>query len=156
MPVSVGKYGIRFRNEIYKKELSENLSNNKVISKDTLIIGMGSTQIDIGILMDDVMYCVSPAYTTYKIHDINSLYLDEYLKKINSLISKKYMIIGARQGKSVNKKELINHELKIHSEEEQLVIAITFKIIRQRINIEKRMLYLLNKQKAFLLSNMFI
>ena len=156
IPVSVGKYGIRFRNEIYKKELSGNLSTNKIIFKNTLIIGMGSTQIDIGFLMDDVMYCVSPAYTTYVIHGIDSLYLDEYLKKINSLLSKKYMIIGARQGKSVNKKELMNHEIIIHSQKIQLTIAGMFKLLQQKLDKEKRMLQLLNSQKTFLLSNMFI
>ena len=117
---------------------------------------MGSTQIDIGILMDDVMYCVSPAYTTYVIHGIDSLYLDEYLKKINSLLSKKYMIIGARQGKSVNKKELMNHEIIIHSQEIQLAIAGMFKLLQKKLDKEKRMLQLLNSQKTFLLSNMFI
>ena len=100
--VAVGKYGIRKREEIYSKELSADYSKNKVIRKNTLIIGMGSTQIDIGILTTDDCYCVSPAYTTYRIKGINSFYLQEYLIELNPLLSVRYMITSARQGKAVN------------------------------------------------------
>ena len=48
-PVAVGRYGIRTRESIYSKELAKDYSKNKVIYKDTLTVGMGSTQIDIGI-----------------------------------------------------------------------------------------------------------
>ena len=101
--VAVGKYGIRKREDIYSKELSTDYSKNKVIRKDTLIIGMGSMQIDIGILVEDEKYCVSPAYTTYHISGINSFYLQEYLVELNPLLSVRYMITSARQGKAVNK-----------------------------------------------------
>ena len=89
--VAVGKYGIRKREEIYSKELSADYSKNKVIRKNTLIIGMGSTQIDIGILTTDDCYCVSPAYTTYRIKGINSFYLQEYLIELNPLLSVRYL-----------------------------------------------------------------
>ena len=49
-PVAVGKYGIRKRESIYSKELASDYSKNKVIYKNTLTVGMGSNQIDIGIL----------------------------------------------------------------------------------------------------------
>ena len=100
--VAVGKYGIRKREDIYSKELSTDYSKNKVIRKDTLIIGMGSMQIDIGILVEDEKYCVSPAYTTYHISGINSFYLQEYLVELNPLLSVRYMITSARQGKADN------------------------------------------------------
>ena len=109
--VAVGKYGIRKRTDIYSKELSKDYSNNKVIYKNTLTIGMGSSQIDIGILLGDEIYCVSPAYTTYRIHDINPAYLQEYLIHINSILSFKYMITSVRQGKSVNKSALLQHKI---------------------------------------------
>ena len=87
--VSVGKYGIRQRNEIYSKVLSDDLSKNKVIFQDTLTIGMGTKQIDFGILSKNVEYCVSPAYRTYKIKNINSEYLKYYLEIINNQLSRK-------------------------------------------------------------------
>ncbi len=154
--VAVGKYGIRKRDEIYSKELSSDYSKNKVIEKDTLCIGMGSSQIDIGILTEDIRYCVSPAYTTYRITDINSSYLNEYLIYLNKLLSKRYMIIGARQGKSVNKKELLMHELEIHSIDEQLEIVKIFSALKEKLEKEKDILELYKKQKAYLLQNLFI
>jgi len=47
---------------------------------------MGSNQIDIGILLEDEKYCVSPAYSTYKIKNCNSKFLEYYLNLINPKI----------------------------------------------------------------------
>ena len=154
--VAVGKYGIRKREEIYSKELSADYSKNKVIRKDTLIIGMGSTQIDIGILTTDDCYCVSPAYTTYRIKGVNSFYLQEHLIELNPLLSVRYMITSARQGKAVNKEDLMKHLMTIHSENEQKEICQCFENLYSRLQIEKEMLLALQKQKAFLLQSMFI
>ncbi len=154
--VAVGKYGIRKREEIYSKELSADYSKNKVIRKNTLIIGMGSTQIDIGILTTDDCYCVSPAYTTYRIKGVNSFYLQEYLIELNPLLSVRYMITSARQGKAVNKEDLMKHLMTIHSENEQKEICQCFENLYSRLQTEKEMLSALQKQKAFLLQSMFI
>lgn len=154
--VAVGKYGIRKREEIYSKELSADYSKNKVIRKNTLIIGMGSTQIDIGILTTDDCYCVSPAYTTYRIKGVNSFYLQEYLIELNPLLSVRYMITSARQGKAVNKEDLMKHLMTVHSENEQKEICQCFENLYSRLQIEKEMLSALQKQKAFLLQSMFI
>ena len=155
-PVAVGKHGIRKRNEIYNKELSSDYSKNKVIRQNTLVIGMGSTQIDIGVLSNKETLCVSPAYTTYKINNINASYLNELLIFLNPLLSKKYMIISARQGKSVNKKELLTYKIFVHSNEIQIKIEKLFNLLRFRIQKEKDILELYKKQKAYLLKNMFI
>ena len=52
-PVAVGRYGIRKREEIYSKELASDYSKNKIIYKNTLTVGMGSVQIDIGVLTEN-------------------------------------------------------------------------------------------------------
>lgn len=135
MPVAVGKYGIRKREEIYSKELSKDISKNKVIRKDTLTIGMGSNQIDIGILVEDEKYCVSPAYTTYKIKNCNSKFLEYYLEYINPRLSDMFMIVSARQGKSVDKEGMLAYSIEIPSLDEQSKIC---KILNQiEIIIEK-------------------
>ena len=135
MPVAVGKYGIRKREEIYSKELSKDISKNKVIRKDTLTIGMGSNQIDIGILVEDEKYCVSPAYTTYKIKNCNSKFLEYYLEYINPRLSDLFMIVSARQGKSVDKEGMLAYSIEIPSLDEQRKIC---KILNQiEIIIEK-------------------
>ena len=156
IPVAVGKFGIRKREDIYSKDLSDDYSKNKVIMKDTLVIGMGSTQIDIGILLTDDKYCVSPAYTTYKIKNIFAKYLEEYLSFINSLLSKRYMITSVRQGKSVNKTELLNHTITIHDKEEQQKIEILFHTFENYLNVEKNLLLAYQQQKKYLLQQMFI
>ncbi len=135
MPVAVGKYGIRKREEIYSKELSKDISKNKVIRKDTLTIGMGSNQIDIGILVEDEKYCVSPAYTTYKIKNCNSKFLEYYLEYINPRLSDLFMIVSARQGKSVDKEGMLAYSIEIPSLDEQSKIC---KVLNQiEIIIEK-------------------
>jgi len=155
-PIAVGKYGIRRREDIYSKELASDYSKNKVVSKDTLIIGMGSTQIDIGILLEDEDYCVSPAYTTYKIVNINPFYLNELLIEFNPILSKKYMIISSRQGKSVNKSEMLNHLFYIHPADQQDTIEQIFNCLYLKLQKEKDILSLYKKQKAYLLKNLFI
>lgn len=144
------------REDIYSKELSADYSKNKVIRKNTLIIGMGSSQIDIGILTTDDNYCVSPAYTTYHINGINSFYLQEYLIEINRLLSVRYMVTSARQGKAVNKVDLLLHSLYVHPKDQQENICEHFKLLYKRLKTEKEMLSALQRQKAFLLQTMFI
>ena len=135
IPVAVGKYGIRRREDIYSKELSKDISKNKVIAKDTLTIGMGSNQIDIGILVEDEKYCVSPAYTTYRIKNCNSKFLEYYLEYINPRLSDLFMIVSARQGKNVDKEGMLAYSIEIPSYDEQSKIC---KILNQiEIIIEK-------------------
>ena len=156
IPVAVGKYGIRQRSEIYTKELSKNLSKNKVVSKNTLIIGMGTKQIDIGILLDDISYCVSPAYTTFRINNIDAFYLNELLIHINPLLSNKYMITSARQGKSVNKKDLLKHTILIHHDNEQYKIVALFKHLYMILRINELLLKNFQDKKIYFLNNLFI
>ena len=90
-PVAVGRYGIRTRESIYSKELAKDYSKNKLIYKDTLTIGMGSKQIDIGILSTDEVFSVSPAYHTFRISGISSDYLRYCLECRNEDMSKRFM-----------------------------------------------------------------
>ena len=135
-PVAVGKYGIRKREDIYKKDLAKDYSKNKVIRKDTLTIGMGSTQIDIGILIENEVYSVSPAYHTYKIITsiVDSEFLEWILKEMNPELSKLYMISSARQGKSVDFERMMNHKINIPTLEKQLIIIKKLKHIDKLIS----------------------
>ena len=155
-PVAVGKNGIRKRSEVFSRELSQDYSKNKVIRKNTLIIGMGTKQIDIAVDYFDEPYCVSPAYSTFKIKNIDSFYLDEYLKSINNLLSLRYMITGARQGKSVNKAELLEHPLLIHHNQTIVAISKLFNCLNDKIIFEKRIRDKYIEQKVFLLNQLFI
>ena len=154
--VSVGKYGIRQRNEIYSKVLSDDLSKNKVIFQDTLTIGMGTKQIDFGILSKNVEYCVSPAYRTYKIKNINSEYLKYYLEIINNQLSRKYMIISARQGTTIDNKSFLKHQLVVHPILKQNYIVNVINIIQKYLTISDDILETHKDLKKYLLKHIFI
>lgn len=152
--VSVGKYGLRKRTEIYSKDLSQDISKNKVITKNTLSIGMGSTQIDIGILKTDNVYSVSPAYSTFRIVNVNAYFLEQLLLIHNKKLSNLYMITGARQGKSVNKEDFLNHIFSIPSKIEQQKIAEVLSLADSEINLLKNELEELRLQKKALMQKL--
>ena len=101
---------------------------------------MGSTQIDIGILTEDDIFCVSPAYTTYKIKKCNSKFLEYYLEYLNPKLSDLFMIVSARQGKNVDKDGMLRHEVMIPPIEEQEKIVKILKNIDSIINKYEKLL----------------
>lgn len=134
-PVAVGRYGIRKREDIYSKELAKDYSKNKLIFKNTLTIGMGSKQIDIGILSEDEIYSVSPAYHTFRISGIDADYLRYCLETRNEDMSKRFMVASARQGKTVDLKRWIKYEIPLCSVEEQREIVRTLDMISHGIDL---------------------
>ena len=149
--VAVGKYGIRL-----KESTSEDISKNKVIYKNTLTIGMGGKQIDIGVLDTDASYSVSPAYTTYKIINCNSTFLNYYLMYLNKFLSNKYMITGARQGKSINKDGFLSYKIKIPCINEQTRIIELLKEVEFTEYSQSKLLINLKQLKASLFQQMFV
>ena len=133
-PVAVGKYGIRAREGIYTKELAKDYSKNKLIYKGTLTVGMGSNQIDIGILRDDEIYSVSPAYHTYNIKISNYDYLDYLLTANNNRMFSIYANRGSRQGKTLDLKRWLTDELRLHDEKDQKIIVQTLNVVKQLIS----------------------
>ena len=122
-PVAVGKYGIRTRESIYSKELAKDYSKNKLIHKNTLTVGMGSVQIDIGVLTDDITYSVSPAYHTYKITGINAAYLRYCLECRNQDMFVRYVKRGSRQGKTIDLKRWLTYEIPVYDDVRQSEIV---------------------------------
>ena len=146
-PVAIGKYGIRKRSEIYKKELSNDYSKNKVIRKNTLSIGLGSNQIDVGVLTTDEIYSVSPAYNTFKI-DIQKVcakYLELSMKYNNSYFFKKHSIATARQGKKVDMVGLLGESINIPNIDNQLDVIKKVTSIEDKIQKEKEQLNYFNE-----------
>lgn len=137
-PVAVGKYGIRRRDEIYSKDLAKDYSKNKLIYKNTLTLGMGSKQIDIGILDTDDIYSVSPAYRTFKIHNVYPKYLRHCLGQRNSDMFNRFAVKSCRQGKSVDVSEWLTYEIPIYSFEIQCAMAENLDLILEQIEVTKR------------------
>ena len=113
-PVAVGRYGIRPRESIYSKELAKDYSKNKLIHKNTLTVGMGSVQIDIGILTEDITYSVSPAYHTYRITGIDATYLRYCLECRNQDMFVRFVKRGSRQGKTIDLKRWLTYEIPVY------------------------------------------
>ncbi|MDE6424692.1 MAG: restriction endonuclease subunit S [Ruminococcus sp.] len=84
---------------------------------------MGSNQIDIGILSDDVTYSVSPAYHTYEIKGIDYDYLRYCLECRNADMFVRYVKRGSRQGKTIDLKRWLEYEIPVYSASEQLTIV---------------------------------
>ena len=144
-PVAVGRYGIRTRESIYSKQLAKDYSKNKLIYKDTLTVGMGSVQIDIGVLTDKVTYSVSPAYHTYRIKGINANYLRYCLECRNQDMFTRYVKRGSRQGKTIDLKRWLTYEIPIYDEIMQQDIIEQLDRVYQLIEKRQKQLEYLDK-----------
>ena len=139
-PVAVGRYGIRTRDSIYTKELAKDYSKNKVIYQDTLTVGMGSVQIDIGILTEDIRYSVSPAYHTYQIRNINPAYLRYCLECRNQDMFSRFVKRGSRQGKSIDLKRWLTYEIPVFDERKQAeIVTVLDRISTQVANRQEQL-----------------
>jgi type I restriction enzyme S subunit len=153
---SVGVLGIRSRTEVFDKELSNDYSNNKVIYKHNLCYGIGTNQIVYGLMENEMPYCVSPAYRTFKIVNINPYILKMELDNTNKLFSLRHMIVSARQGKSVDFKGLLNESIKVpDKDEENNIVNIVLKY-EDNLKIHNELYNYLLKLKNTLLLYMFI
>ena len=101
---------------------------------------MGSVQIDIGVLTDNVTYSVSPAYHTYKISDINSNYLDYCLQQRNQDMFIRYVKRGSRQGKSIDLKRWITYEIPVYPMEVQHEIVDNLNRVKKIITFRQHQL----------------
>ena len=144
-PVAVGRYGIRKRESIYSKELAKDYSKNKLIHKGTLTVGMGSKQIDIGILIEDETFAVSPAYHTYEIQGIRCKYLEYCLQSKNIEMFSLYAKRGSRQGKSVDLKRWLTYKIPVYSEKDQIVIEENLNKINYVIELRRKQIDLLDE-----------
>ena len=144
-PVAVGKYGIRTRESIYSKELAKDYSKNKLIYKNTLTVGMGAAQIDIGILTDDITYSVSPAYHTFDVKGINAAYLRYCLECRNQDMFVRFVKRGSRQGKTIDIKRWLTYKIPVWNEGIQEEIVDKLDCVSKLIAIRKEHLVLLDR-----------
>jgi type I restriction enzyme S subunit len=150
-PVSVGVMGIRLRSEVFDKELSADYSRNKVLSKHQICFGLGTNQIVFDVLLSDNIYCVSPAYRIYSIKQCNPVFFKAQLSVYTTFLSKKHLIISARQGKSVDFNGLLSERLMVPSESEQNAIASVLVNADKEIEIQKTKLTAMQAQKKGLM-----
>ena len=106
---------------------------------------MGSKQIDIGILIEDETFAVSPAYHTYKIQGIRCKYLEYCLQSKNIEMFSLYAKRGSRQGKSIDLKRWLTYKIPVYSEEDQIVIEENLNKINVVIELRRKQLELLDE-----------
>lgn len=154
-PVAIGRYGIRTRESIYSKELAKDYSKNKLIHKNTLTVGMGSVQIDIGVLTDDITYSVSPAYHTYKIAGVNAEYLRYCLECRNQDMFSRFVKRGSRQGKTIDLKRWLTYEIPVYDENRQQEIVDRLNQISELIEKRREQLVQLSELVKFRFIELF-
>ena len=153
-PVAVGVMGIRKRSEIYAKELSEDYSGNKVLRVNQICFGMGTREIVYAVLLEDAVYCVSPAYKIFNVINIEPLIIESILMLNNKKLSERYMIVSARQGKSVDFSNLVKEIIQIPSNAEQRKIVSILLGQQQLIDKNELLLAKVQQQQKHLIENL--
>lgn len=101
---SVTNSGMFPREQKYTKQLSQNISKDKLIRKRDLVFGMSREILNWGIMKNDQEGGVSAAYTIYHIKDeIDSTYLENYIT-FHKPYFKDLIKPAAREGQGIDKK----------------------------------------------------
>ncbi len=151
---SIGKKGIRPRNEVYSKDLSESHEKNILVKKDCICFGLASDSIAYGVNLTDTVYSVSPAYRTFKIGGVDPRFLDNYLRVFNKRLSKKYLITSARQGKSIDFDGLLHEPCYFPSLQEQQEISTNIGFMQKELNVLQGLLEQYKYQKRGLMKRL--
>lgn len=146
-PVAVGVFGIRKRSEIFSKELSKDYSKNLLFKKNQICFGMGTNKIVYDVLLTNDTFCVSPAYNVFDVEDMDPYFLKLLLDSKNKYLSKKYMIVSARQGKAVHLGGLLKEKFKVPNKSEQIQISNYIFLFDKKVELETKKLELLNQQR---------
>ena len=133
----------------------KSIENYKVVDEGDFIISLRSFQG--GIEFSNYKGICSPAYIILKPKvELNPIFYKYYFKTVEYIAKLNAKLEGIRDGKMISYKYFSEIELPIPSIMEQAKTASFLSAVGYRINIEEDALILLNSQKQFLLSKMFI
>jgi type I restriction enzyme S subunit len=122
-PVAIGIQGVKKRSEIYYKDLAEDYSKNKVFKSGNVAFGLGSNEMAIGVNTSNQDYCISPAYRVFELKEQDALYFHYFLSFFKKVVGDKFLILSARQGKTVDFERLFNEYIPLPPLPEQRKIA---------------------------------
>lgn len=151
---SVGKNGIKPRNEVYSKDLTRNYERNLLVKPGWLCFGLASDCMAFGVNSTDQTYSVSPAYRTFLIKGADPCFFEDYLRVFNARLSKRFLITSARQGKSIDFEGLFNTDCYFPSLEEQQQIASAVLLMREELDRFRQLLDALKRQKRGLMQKL--
>lgn len=151
---SVGKNGIRSRDEVYSKDLTSNHERNLLVKPGWLCFGLASDCMAFGVNSTNQTYSVSPAYRTFQIIGADPCFFEGYLRVFNGRLSKRFLITSARQGKAIDFEGLFNTECYFPSQEEQQQIASAALLMRGELDHLRQLRDALKRQKRGLMQKL--
>ncbi|WP_142803836.1 restriction endonuclease subunit S [Tepidiphilus sp. J10] len=151
---SVGKNGIKPRDEVYSKDLTSNHERNLLVKPGWLCFGLASDCMAFGVNSTNQTYSVSPAYRTFQINGADPRFFEGYLRVFNGRLSKRFLITSARQGKAIDFEGLFNTECYFPSREEQQQIASAALLMREELDHLRQLREALKRQKRGLMQKL--
>lgn len=151
---SVGKNGIKPRDEVYSKNLTSNHERNLLVKPGWLCFGLASDCMAFGVNSTNQTYSVSPAYRTFQINGADPRFFEGYLRVFNGRLSKRFLITSARQGKAIDFEGLFNTECYFPSREEQQQIASAVLLMREELDHLRQLREALKRQKRGLMQKL--
>lgn len=151
---SVGKNGIKPRDEVYSKDLTSNHERNLLVKPGWLCFGLASDCMAFGVNSTNQTYSVSPAYRTFQINGADPRFFEGYLRVFNGRLSKRFLITSARQGKAIDFEGLFNTECYFPSREEQQQIASAVLLMREALDHLRQLREALKRQKRGLMQKL--
>ena len=99
----------------------------------------------------------SPAYTILRPNDrLEYGYLKEYFNSSKFIKSLVIVTYGIRDGRSINVDEFLEMPITIHSKDKQAEIVKSLSILSDKLILEKKILYKYERQRTYLLNQLFI
>ena len=130
--------GIFPRELRFKKELTQDLSKNKIANKGDFVFGMSRKILNFG-MMSQTEGCFSPAYKIYEVNGDYSLskYIEFYIRKNHDYF---YQSIpeGAREGKGIDEETLLNLNILIPPENSFNLIALMLEKLSRKEDLLTR------------------
>jgi len=158
-PIAVGEKGVRFREEIYYKELTRNYEKYKVFEYGDLCFGLGTKKMAVGVnVFKDKIFCVSPAYSVFRVkQEYYSIEYFDYLIKYyqQEQWSDKYLVQSVRQGKKVDVKRLSDSLIIAPPLSEQKAIAYVLSTIQEAVEKTKKVIEATKELKKSLMRHLF-
>jgi len=150
-------YGMIDRNEIDIdiKFDEKSIKSYKIVEPGDYVIHLRSFQG--GFAFSDKKGICSPAYTILKPKELLEYgFLKEYFMSGRFIKSLKLVTYGIRDGRSISVSEFMKLKIYLPSKSEQIKIMEALSAINEKINLNGKLGDLLQKQKRYLLKNMFV
>ena len=110
-----------------------------------------------GLAFAEVEGICSPAYTILRPNKkLEYGYLKEYFNSSKFIKSLVLVTYGIRDGRSINVDEFLDMNISIHSKDNQAEIVKSLSVLSEKLRLEKKILCRYERQRTYLLNQLFI